>query len=89
MPFVIDGNFHVSGAGAMVYIVEKSGRSDLFGKTIEDHIKMYSFRNKKDVLGGILALNVNLMSSDPVEQKKKLNYYWNEKIRPVLLGLEN
>lgn len=65
LPFVIDGDFQVSGAGAVCYIIEKSGRVDMFGKTVEDLIKMYTFRNKKDVLSNVLGLNVNLMSSDP------------------------
>ena len=65
MPFVVDGDFHVTGAGAICYIVEKSGKVEMFGRNIEDLIKMYAFRNKKDVLSGILGLNVNLMSSDP------------------------
>ena len=69
MPFLIDGTFHVTGvAGCLYYIVEKSKRTDMFGKNAEDFIKIWSMRNKKDVLHGLIGLGCNTRSGDPMEE---------------------
>ena len=88
MPFLIDGTFHVTGAGCMWYIVEKAKRTDLFGKNAEDFIKIHSLRNKKDILHALIGVSCVSRSSDPMEEDEKMRKCWNEKMKPLLKKLE-
>ena len=67
MPFLIDGSFAVVGKSAIAYyLVEKAGRMDLFGKSIEDVVRINSMKNKRDCHNAVLALNANLRSTTAV-----------------------
>ncbi len=87
MPFLVDGDFTVTGAAGLIYyIIEKAGRLDLFGKTVEDNVKITSLGNRKDIHNAILGLGVSLREANPNEEKKKMDHYWTTKIEPVILS---
>lgn len=57
LPFIMDGDFVVTGTPAIVhYIIEKSGRTDLFGKTLADITKIDKFKARVDIKLAILSL---------------------------------
>ena len=51
-------------------------------------MKVQNFKNKKDILGGILGMQCNLRSPCPVMEKQMITDCWKNKIRPVLLKLD-
>lgn len=57
LPFVMDGDFVVTGTPAVIhYIIEKAGRTDLFGKTLLDITKIDKFKARVDIKLAILSL---------------------------------
>lgn len=57
MPFLQDGDFVVTGPiGIATYLIEKAGRDDLFGRTIEDKTKIDSIRSHYDLRTKMIAL---------------------------------
>ena len=89
MPFVIDADFTVTGsAGLIYYVIEKSSRLDLLGKTVEDNVKITSLGNRKDLHNAILGLNCSLREAKPNEEKDKMKFYWTTKIEPILVMYE-
>jgi hypothetical protein len=57
LPFVKDGDFVVTGTPAIIhYILEKSGRVDLLGKTLADTVKIDKFKARVDIKLAILSL---------------------------------
>lgn len=56
-PYIQDGGFVVTGPiGIVTYILEKTGRTDLFGKTIEDKARLDSIRSRCDLRTAIIGM---------------------------------
>lgn len=57
MPFLQDGDFTVVGPiGIATYLIEKVGRQDLFGGTIEEKIKIDSIRSQYDLRTAMIGM---------------------------------
>jgi len=86
MPFLQDGDFIVTGTAAIIhYILEYAGSTDLAGKTLDDKIKMDSFRSGFaliDLIFGVISTN---RPACPAQFKKCMTYYWSAKILPLLV----
>lgn len=64
LPFLQDGDFVVTGPiGIVTYLIEKAGRSDLFGRTALDKAKMDSIRCRCDVRSAIIGVTCSGRSS--------------------------
>lgn len=54
LPYLRDGHFVVTGvAGIMAYILEKARRTDLFGRSLADKVKLDSLKSKHDLKSAI------------------------------------
>jgi hypothetical protein len=57
LPFLKDGDFVVTGPAAiLLYIIEKSGKTELRGRNLGDRIKIDSLKSKHDLKSAILGL---------------------------------
>lgn len=57
LPFLQDGDFVVTGPiGIVTYLLEKTGRTDLFGRTLNDRAKIDSIRSRCDLRTAIVAM---------------------------------
>lgn len=89
LPFIVDGDFVVTGIPACGhYIIEKAQRSDLFGRTLEDKVKIDSFRSKHDIRNAILGIACETRPTNQQESKVCMYEYWKSKIEPELLKYE-
>jgi hypothetical protein len=87
LPFLQDGDFVVTGPiGIVTYLLEKAGRTDLFGKTIEDQGRLDSIRSRCDLRTAMIGMTCVGRSNCELENKQCMAYYWEKKIEP-LLGL--
>ena len=68
-------------------MVEKANRLDLFGRTLEDNVKITSLGNRKDLHNAVLGLICKVKPSNPAEEKQ-MKHYWTTKIGPILMGYE-
>ena len=86
MPFIIDGQFSTTNkSGCTYYILEKVGRLDLMGRTLDDVIQMHSIKHKRDLHNALLALQAK---SSTVADQMKIKQIWQEKIKPIFQQLE-
>lgn len=85
MPFLQDGDFVTVGPFSMsTYIVEKANRTDLYGKTIQDKAFIDSIRSRTDISLTMLAAKCSTRPTCELSNKKCMEYYWENKIKPVL-----
>lgn len=57
LPYLQDGDFVVTGPiGIATYLVEKSGRMDLFGKNAEDQAEIDQIRMRCDVRTAMIGM---------------------------------
>jgi hypothetical protein len=90
LPFLRDQDFVVTGAAGMVsYVVERAGRTDLFGRTLTDRIRIDSIKSRHDLNGAVLGLICSARPSLSPEEQKNLNFYWSGKIEPILRDYEH
>lgn len=90
LPFLKDEEFVVCGAsGAIFYLIEKSGRRDLCGRTLADKIKIDSIRSKHDLSKSILGLICSARPTLSADDQKSLAFYWKSKIQPILWDYQN
>jgi hypothetical protein len=90
LPFLRDQDFVVTGPTGMVsYIIDRSGRTDLFGRTLADRVRIDSIKSKHDLCGAVLGLICSARPSLSPEEKKSLSFYWVSKIEPILRDYEN
>jgi len=81
LPFIQDDDFVVTGPISMVtYVIEKTNRHDLFGRTVEDKIKIDSIRTKQDLRNAILGLICTTRPTIQKDDKKCMKHYWTTKI---------
>lgn len=86
LPFLQDEDFVVTGTAAIIhYILDYAGATELSGKTLEDKIKIDSFRSGFtliDLIFGVISTN---RPTCPAQLKKNMTYYWSAKILPLLV----
>lgn len=71
------------------YVVERAGRTDLFGRTLPDRVKIDSIKSRHDLSGAVLGLICSARPSLSPEEKKSLSYYWASKLEPILNDYEH
>lgn len=77
LPFMRHGDFVLTGNHAMItYVIELAGRGDLLGKTLDDRMKIDSYRAKGDLKDTILGFLCNMRptnSQEKLDRRKQLN----------------
>jgi hypothetical protein len=86
LPFLQEADFAVTGPiGMVTYLLEKAGRTDLLGRTLEDKARLDSIRSRCDLRTALIGMTCVGRSNCEEESKKCMSYYWEKKIAPLLV----
>ena len=89
LPFLQDGNFFVSGENGVInYIVEKSGRPDMLGKTLKDQAKIEHWRCRGDPKNILVCSKVQWRDIPREKEEKMVIELWNKRLVPMLAEFE-
>ena len=91
LPFLIDEDFTITGCASLFhYILEKAGRTDLLGHTIEEKVKIDSIKSQHDIRNAILGLVcITRPTPNHPQDRRNMQNYWTFKIEPILFDYES